>query len=247
MAAAVRGILYVIGGLNSAGTAQRTVYAYTPSANAWTTKAQLPAARYGRGSAVAINDKIYVAGGFDATGKPTRMLYVYTPATNSWATKAQMPAASSCGGAAALSGKLYVFSGCTLLSSGTQTSAALLHRYDPGTNTWTTLRSAPETHFAPVVAAINGRLYVGGGNGSANTQTGRLDVYTPATNTWSTLSPMPTRECLRPGRRSAGCCMPWVDGPEAPTWVPSRPTIRPRGCGRRGRPCRPPGRGLVPA
>jgi subtilisin family serine protease len=192
VAAAVGGILYLFGGLNSTGTAQRTVYAYTPSANTWTTKAQLPAARYGGGGAVAINDKIYVAGGFDATGKPTRTLYVYTPATNTWATKAQMPAASSCGGPAALSGKLYVFSGCTLLSSGTKTSAALLHRYDPGTNTWATLRSAPETHFAPVVAAINGRLYVAGGNGGAGSQTGRLDVYTPATNTWSTLSPMPT-------------------------------------------------------
>jgi aqualysin 1 len=192
VAAAVGGILYVFGGLNTTGTAQRTVYAYTPSTNTWATKAQLPAARYGGGGAVAINDKIYVPGGFDATGKPTRTLYVYTPATNTWTTKVQMPAASSCGGSAALSGKLYVFSGCTLLSSGTQTSAALLHRYDPGTNAWATLRAAPETHFAPVVAAINGRLYVAGGNGSANTQTGRLDMYTPATNTWSTLSPMPT-------------------------------------------------------
>ena len=191
-AAAVGGILYVFGGLNSTGVAQPTVYAYTAGANTWTTKAPLPAARYGGGGAAAINDKIYVAGGFDATGKPTRTLYVYTPATNTWAAKAQMPAASSCGGAAALSGKLYVFSGCTLLSTGAQTSAALLHRYDPMTNTWATLRAAPETHFAPVVAAISGRLYVAGGNGSSSTQTGRLDVYTPATNSWATLSPMPT-------------------------------------------------------
>jgi subtilisin family serine protease len=204
VAAAVGGILYVIGGLNSTGTAQRTVYGYTPSTNTWATKAQLPAARYGGGGAAAINDKIYVAGGFDLTGKPTRTLYVYTPATNTWATKAQMPAASSCGGPAALSGKLYVFSGCTLLSTGAQTSAALLHRYDPGTNSWASLRSAPETHFSPVVAAISGRLYVAGGNGSGSTQTGRLDAYTPATNTWSTLSPMPTPRVAAAGGAVAG-------------------------------------------
>jgi M6 family metalloprotease-like protein len=190
-AAATGGILYAIGGLNGAGSPQRSVFAYDPVDNTWSTKAQLPAARYNANGAAAINGKIYVAGGFDGTNKLTRTLYVYTAAANTWATLAPMPVPGGCGGSVAIGGKLYVFSGCTLSSTGVQSAARLLHRYDPGSNTWTTRQAAPQVHYGPVVAAIGGRLYVAGGNGASG-QTARLDSYNPLTNTWATLRSMPT-------------------------------------------------------
>jgi N-acetylneuraminic acid mutarotase len=192
VAAATAGMLFAIGGLNSGGTAQRGVFAYDPVSNSWSTKAQLPAARYNGNGAAAINGKIYVPGGFDATNALTRTLYVYTAATNTWTTKAAMPVPGGCGGSAAIDGKLYVFTGCTRSSTGVQSSARLLHRYDPATNTWTTRQAAPVTHYSPVVAAVGGKLYVAGGNTATNGQTARLDVYNPATNTWVTMQPMPT-------------------------------------------------------
>jgi N-acetylneuraminic acid mutarotase len=135
---------------------------------------------------------IYLAGGHAVGGALTRTLYAYNISTNVWSTKATMPVYSSCGGSALIAGKLYVFSGCTRSSTGAQIAAGLLHRYDPGTNAWTTLRSAPATHFQPVVSGMNGKLYVVGGNNAANVATGRMDMYDPATNTWSTRAGMPT-------------------------------------------------------
>ena len=186
------GLVYVMGGLNSAGTGLSSVATYNPGTNAWTTKASMPAARQGGNGAVAIGSTMYVAGGFDAARALTRTLYAYNVSTNTWSTRASMPALSSCGGSAVISGKLYVFSGCTRSSTGAQVAAGLLHRYDPATNRWTTLRSAPAVHFSPAVRAVNGKLYVAGGNDGASVAIGRLDVYDPATNAWSTRAAMPT-------------------------------------------------------
>jgi N-acetylneuraminic acid mutarotase len=186
------GLLFAIGGLNSAGSALTSVIAYNPTTNAWTTKAAVPAARRTGNGAASINNIIYLAGGSNSAGALTRSLYAYNATTNTWATKANLPVVSGCGGSANLGGKLYVFTGCTLSSSGQQIPAGLLHRYDPNTNTWTTLRSAPAVHFQPALGVISGKLYVAGGNNVASAATGRLDVYDPATNTWSTRASMPT-------------------------------------------------------
>jgi N-acetylneuraminic acid mutarotase len=154
---------------------------------------------------VAINGIIYLAGGHDAAGALTRTLYAYNTTTNTWSTKANMPIFSSCGGSAAYAGKLYVYTGCTRSSTGAQVATARLHRYDPSTNAWTSLRSAPASHFQPVVGVISGRLYVVGGNlAGTGTSTGRLDMYNPATNRWSTRPRMPTPRVAAAGLAIAG-------------------------------------------
>ena len=88
---------------------------------------------------------MYLAGGQDAAGALTRTFYAYNANTNVWSTQAAMPAYGACGGSAVISGRIYVFSGCTRSSTGAQIDARLLHRYNPATNTWTTLKSAPVT------------------------------------------------------------------------------------------------------
>ena len=192
--AAANGLLYAIGGLNSASTALKSVVAFNPSTNAWSTKASMPAARQGFNAAAAIGSTIYVAGGKDAAGALKRTLYAYNSSTNTWSAKANMPVASGCGGSAVISGKLYIFSGCTRSSTGAQIAARLLHRYDPSTNLWTTLHPAPVVHTDPAIGVISGKLYVvGGNNGTAmGVAIGRLDAYDPATNTWSTKATIPT-------------------------------------------------------
>jgi N-acetylneuraminic acid mutarotase len=195
----LNGRLYAIGGSNSAAIPLNTVQAYDPATNAWSTKAPLPVARQNGNGAATLGSTIYVAGGSDATGMPTRTLYAYDATTNTWSTKANMPVTSGCGGSALINSKLYVLSGCTSSSTGKQVFAQLLHRYDPGTNLWTTLRPPPDVHFQPSVGALNGKLYVAGGNNGAGAQTGRLDVYDPATNTWSTKAAMPTARVASAG------------------------------------------------
>jgi probable HAF family extracellular repeat protein len=184
-------LLYAIGGLDATDKVLTTVNAYNPSIDNWSAKASLPSARQNGNGAATINGIMYLAGGQNAAGTLTRTLYAYNASTNSWSTKANMPAAGGCGGSAVIAGKLYVFSGCKLLSTGAQDAAGLLHRYNPSTNTWTTLPAAPVAHFQPAVAAIGGKLYVAGGN-VAGAASRRLDVYDPATDTWTTKAAMPT-------------------------------------------------------
>lgn len=197
-------LLFAIGGNNSAGAAVRTVQAYDPMTNTWSAKAQLPSARQSMNGAATITGSIYVAGGQDATGALTRTLYRYNSATNVWTTRANMPVVGGCGGSAVISGKVYVFSGCTRSSTGTQIGARLLHRYTPSTNSWATLRIAPAVHIQPAVVATGGKLYVIGGNSASGGATNRVDVYDPASNTWTTKASMPTVRAAMAGAVVAG-------------------------------------------
>ena len=190
--AVANGLLYSIGGSSNTDVLLKSVVAYNPSTNSWRSKASLPTARNRPNGAATIGGTIYVAGGYDAAGTLTRTLYAYNVSSNTWNTRASMPIASACGSSAVISGKLYVFSGCRLSSTGVQIAAGSLHRYDPGTNRWTTLRSAPSVHVQPVIGVITGKLYVVGGNDGSNAAVRRLDAYDPATNSWSTKADMPT-------------------------------------------------------
>ena len=197
-------VIYAVGGANSAGTALKTVQAYNPATNSWTTKAPLPAARPFGNGATHIGGTIYVPGGQDGTAVITRTLYAYKISTNLWSTKATMPVFSGCGGSGVISGKLYVFSGCTKTATGPQTAAGLLHRYDPATNGWTTLRAAPAVHVGPAVSVVAGKLYVAGGNNGSNAAINRVDVYDPAADSWSTIAAMPTARVGAAGAQLGG-------------------------------------------
>jgi N-acetylneuraminic acid mutarotase len=187
------GVLYAIGGSNAAGTILRTVQAYNPSTNAWTTRTALPSPRWRMNGAAGIKTLLYVAGGVQSgTASYTKTLYAYNAGTNTWSVKAPMPVAGGCGGSAQISGSLYVLIGCDATTSSTAGAKGILLRYSPGTNTWANRASAPSGHQYPGFTAIQGKLYVVGGiNGSGRVSTA-LEVYDPATNTWSTRAPLPS-------------------------------------------------------
>ncbi|HET6837363.1 MAG TPA: kelch repeat-containing protein [Gemmatimonadales bacterium] len=177
---------------------------YNPSSNVWSLRAPLPAARHSGNGAATITGTIYLAGGKDAAGALTRTLYAYNSSTNSWTLKAPMPAVGGCGGSAPVGGRLYVFSGCTRSSTGAELPARLLHRYDPSTNSWATLKSAPVVHVQPAVVTTGGKLYVIGGRNSAGAAFRRVDIYDPATNAWTTGAAMPTARIGAAGGTIAG-------------------------------------------
>ena len=77
VAVTVNNIIYAIGGAGSSLTALRTVQAYNPATNSWSTKAQLPSGRRAQTGASSIGNKIYVAGGFNTSAALTKTLYVY--------------------------------------------------------------------------------------------------------------------------------------------------------------------------
>jgi len=143
-----------------------------------------------------------VSGGFTTHEQhaPSHALHMYNPATDTWTQKHDMPGIEDSsdptigGGAGGATGvindKLYVLSPCYSdngawgYDEGCPSGPWFL-RYNPGTDTWTTLPrpdSVVGTHFGSPLQAgvVNGKFYVMGGVSFA--------VYDPATNKWTKLT-----------------------------------------------------------
>lgn len=189
-------ILYVLGGhFDEFQVGQ--VQAYDYAKNSWTTKATFVERSYTNGVG-RIGAKLYFSGGYlggqegfccDAT---QRTLYAYDPVTDRLLRKADMPRQTAEGVTGVINGKLYVLSGtCAddeppVFDCDVESNRRLLYRYDPATNTWTTLGPAPHSHAGGAGGVINGRFYVAGGSGNR-----RLDVYDPVTNIWRARADLP--------------------------------------------------------
>src|SRR5918911_373832 len=95
-AAAVDGLIYVVGGFDPGGSAHE---GYDPPADRWSTWAPLPKP-LNHAAAAGLGGKLYVVGGFDnRTGQPSASLYAYDPSTDAWAERAPLPTARGALGA----------------------------------------------------------------------------------------------------------------------------------------------------
>lgn len=85
---AVNGKIYVIGGSKRTGTywaGLKTVEEYDPATDTWTTKSEMPTARWSLGTSV-IDNKIYAVGGNTQYPTIASALEVYDLATDTWDT-----------------------------------------------------------------------------------------------------------------------------------------------------------------
>jgi N-acetylneuraminic acid mutarotase len=207
--AAGRSVVYAIGGLNPYRTPQQTVTAYDVATNTWTFRRPLPVRLAGTNGAGVVNGKIYVSGGFSDYKQafPTAALYMYNPATNTWTRKRDMPSLRAITGeqwevgaqgeTAVIKGKLYVLSACYVENAPWGydegcPSGPWFFRYNPGTDTWTTLPSpgsAMGTLFRSPFqgGVIDGKFYVMGA-ASPYDHDGAFALYDPATNQWTKLT-----------------------------------------------------------
>jgi N-acetylneuraminic acid mutarotase len=110
--------------------------------------------------------------------------------------KASLPKASANGISAVINGQLYVLPGtCSTDWVGSQYCDSppfrRLFKYNPATDHWVTKKLAPHYHKNGAGGAVNGKVYVVGGEDSLRAPIKALDVYDPATETWKTLAPVP--------------------------------------------------------
>lgn len=92
--------------------------------------------------------------------------------------------------AALVNGKIYLFGG--EVSDGSQ--AEQVERYDPSTNTWTTLGGVMPNPASNICTAVIGTdIYIPGGYLTWSTYTNALRIFHTSTNSWSvvTTDPMP--------------------------------------------------------
>jgi N-acetylneuraminic acid mutarotase len=195
VAAAVDGLLYVIGGeVSPTGIAAQdvfvnTVYAFDPATGEWSPRAPMPTARSAMAAGV-IDGRIYVAGGRPPRGHD---FAVYDPGADTWTVLPDLPTARNHLAAAAIGGKLYVAGGRFGAGVGSEMTAAL-EVYDPASGAWTAAAPLPRPRAGVNGIGVNGCFFVFGGEGNDAHPRGvfpDVDVYNPATDSWQSLEPLP--------------------------------------------------------
>jgi hypothetical protein len=182
--------LYISGGESYCGDSRAIIgglSAYNPATNSLTHKATPPKFT-AAGVTGVIDGNLYVLPGVCSTdfypdnpyycvSAQIRTLFRYSPTTNRWTWKRPAPHYHANGGGGVINGKFYVAGGSN--NYGAQLEASL-DRYDPATDTWTTLAPLPAAGQA-IGAVLQGKLFV-----VVETTTGRRAyAYDPATNKWT--------------------------------------------------------------
>ena len=186
--AAGSGNLYLIGGGTGFGPDTRIdqVWAFDPSANGWSRKADVPSPGVGTnfGAAAALGGRIYVFGGINSPqGFPVahRALWIYNVATDTWSRGSDLPIENFGAAVAVLGGQIYLAYGSGFF---TQT-----WRYDPATDTYTRRADAPFVSQPSRLhgVALNGEMhaFAGGFGGTSHV------IYNPAADQWRVGPDMP--------------------------------------------------------
>jgi N-acetylneuraminic acid mutarotase len=158
-------VVFVFGGLDAAGNARDTTYAYDTSANSWTTMSPMPAP-LSDASAVQVDGTIFVLGGFDSEHAPSVAMFAYDVASDTWTDVASMRTNvfGAVGATAGGDGRIYAIA--------IDSSAQRVDAYDPTLDVWTT--TPPNLQHSQAYAAtgrIRSRIYAAGGNPASLTLT----------------------------------------------------------------------------
>jgi N-acetylneuraminic acid mutarotase len=189
-ASVINGKLYVSGGFNVNRVGTRALFVYDPATRTWTRKADVPQISCGGAQAV-IGGQLYVYTGCYARNVPGGVLFRYDPAANTWLRRKAPPTDHWGGSGAVINGKFYLHGGSTpgCGDGGCDAVSSALHRYDPSSDSWTTRAPDPFLINGESAVALNGKLYLAGGQSEF---TSYMLVYDPATNTWAQKAGLPT-------------------------------------------------------
>jgi N-acetylneuraminic acid mutarotase len=192
-------IVYKFGGTDGEGGTNFGIQAYNVAHNSWSFKSA-PVGVFNSNGAAKLGSRIYFSGGSPVVDNPnayTNRVWAYDYAHDRMIQRANLPLVSGEGVSGVIGSRLYVLPGAC---SGerypnpgycAEERTLAFFRYDPATNSWATLASAPHYHRLGAAGVLNGKLYVAAGFNGFN-EAANLDVYDPATNAWTTLARIPT-------------------------------------------------------
>jgi DNA-binding CsgD family transcriptional regulator/N-acetylneuraminic acid mutarotase len=149
--------LYLLGGFDGGGVVD-SVLVFDPASGSWHDGPALPAPRAFAG-ATLLNNRIYLAGGFDGTQAANSLFVLDLDAAEpAWTTAAPMQSARSGLGLGTEGSALYAFGG------GWDPALDFHERYDPFTNTWSTIASPFQGTWRHLgVATLGPMLHLAGG------------------------------------------------------------------------------------
>ena len=189
-AAGPDGRIYAVSGFNgNANTPSATgeVDAYDIPTNTWTRVADCPIVGNHLAAATGTNGTIYAIGG--SNNVTINTVDAYNVYTNTWTQVASLPVARTDGAAVTgHDGRIYVMGGSDYVGGGifdnpiTETDV-----YNPTTNTWSQVASAPVSHeYTAAAVGPDGRIYlIAGYNNGPNNE---VDAYTPAATITPTIT-----------------------------------------------------------
>ncbi|XP_075692842.1 kelch-like protein 4 [Rhinoderma darwinii] len=180
--AVLEGPMYAVGG-HDGWSYLNTVERWDPQARQWNYVASMSTPRSTVGVA-ALNNKLYAVGGRDGSSC-LKSMECFDPHTNKWSMCAPMSKRRGGVGVATYNGFLYAVGGhdapasnlCSRLSD-------CMERYDPKTDSWTTVAPLGVPRDAVGVSSLGDRLYaVGGYDGQTYLNT--VESYDAQTNEWT--------------------------------------------------------------
>ena len=160
---------------------------YNISTNTYTTNTIPSLGKRGGHIGAVINGKIYYAGGIVGPNSSSCIsdysIVEYNPRTNTASKKLTKAIGSVFSSFGVVNDELYVFCGCEQTTTGgyNPTAISTCYKYNPITNTVTTMTSSPIASIASCSCVIDGSIYSIGG---AETNLGgkkynTIQVYTP--------------------------------------------------------------------
>jgi N-acetylneuraminic acid mutarotase len=178
--------VFVVGGTDGLAP-QAGAYAYSISADTFTTLPSMPGARDSL-ALVALGSSIFAIGGQNA-GTPLNRVEVLDDGAANWIVRAAMPSTRHSLAAVAVNGRIFVFGG----RSNGDATLTNVEVYDPAANSWSNaVAQMPRARASFGAALVDGLVYLVGGIGGNGQPVREVDVYDPAEDTWSTRAALPT-------------------------------------------------------
>src|SRR5207249_3433411 len=105
---------------------------------------------------------------------------------------APIPTARTHMGAVVINNQIYAVGGQQNQDAAESPQPAL-ERYDPATDTWTSLAPLPfgRSHIASATVVVNNHIVTLGGETTYQSSITNVTAYDPVTNTWQELTPLP--------------------------------------------------------
>lgn len=153
--------IYALGGDDLKGSELKAVECLHPKTRTWVACADLPTS-LALAACAALGSRIYVTGG--RTGAEVfNTVYVYDTEADTWRVKTPMKCERHGHGCAFLDGWLFVCGGSRRDIDGSISRFKSVEKYDPKTNTWTTVTSMNVARSLHVVLVHRGALWAIGG------------------------------------------------------------------------------------
>jgi kelch-like protein 10 len=183
-------VLYVMGGADDDNSTLKTAERYDSKTDRWTSIADLRVRRVDA-SATALNGKIYVVGGnsYDVT---LRSAEVYDPRTNRWTLISDMRIGRAYLSCVAFHGCVYAIGGETEINPDVSVSTSSGEKYDPETDTWTSIPDMSMKRWDMATAVIDDKIFVIGGTDCKDKPMKRVECFNDEENEWCEATGMRT-------------------------------------------------------